>query len=134
MTVPLPSRGQKDWDIVLNQAIRTIELRANVGPVFTYQGSLVPYASPSRYYFEVPNTLAIVRASVGTPSTGANIVVDVLLNGVSIGHVTIPAGQNTATLTPATPVKSGDYATISILQVGSTVAGSDLTVALTIKE
>jgi hypothetical protein len=101
-------------------------------PIFTRQNDINPIVGNTRFYFDGTRTIGQIRASVGTPSTGAPIVVDTLINGVSIGMVSIPAGQNTATISPATTVLANDYATVSILSVGSTIAGADLTLVLTI--
>ena len=103
-----------------------------VVPVFTRQSDISVVTGKARFYFDSSRTITQVRASLGTPSTGAPVVVDTLVNGVSIGTTSIPAGSNTATISIAKSVVSGDYATISILSVGSTYAGGDLTVTLTI--
>lgn len=86
----------------------------------------------SRFYFDSSRTISQVRASLGTPATGSPVVIDTLINGVSIGTTSVPAGANTATTALSTAVSAGDYATISILSVGSTYSGGDLTVTLTI--
>lgn len=75
-----------------------------------------------------------VIAAVGTAPTGRPIIVDVLKNGVTIftttaNRPTILAG-NTTTLALAAPditsLVLNDLLTFSILQIGSTIAGSDL--------
>lgn len=101
-------------------------------PVFSRQNDISPVVGKSRFYFDSTRVISQIRASVGTPSTGSNVVVDTLVNGTSIGSVTIPAGQNTATLSVSKTVNANDYATVSILSVGSTTSGSDLTLVLTI--
>jgi hypothetical protein len=83
-------------------------------------------------------TLASVRASVGTAPTGAAIQVDINEGGVSIlsTPITIDASEKTST-TAATPPVISDASladdaeiTIDIDQVGSTIAGAGLKVAL----
>jgi len=100
--------------------------------VYTQQGVLTVTTGLTRYYFDASKTISQIRASVGTAPTGASIIVTVYKNGTSIGTTTIAASAFTATSAPATSVVSGDYVTASITQIGSTIAGSDLTVSLTI--
>jgi hypothetical protein len=83
-------------------------------------------------------TITSVRASVGTAPTGASVIVDVHLNGTTIfttqgNRPTISPGAFTSgSATPdVTSVAAGDYLTIDIDQVGSTVAGAYLTVQVT---
>ena len=101
-------------------------------PIFTRQNDISPVVGNTRFYFDTTRIISQIRASVGTPATGSPIVVDTLINGVSIGTVTIPAGSNTAVLALSKTVYLNDYATVSILSVGSITAGSDLTLVLTI--
>ncbi len=83
-------------------------------------------------------TLTGVRASVNTAPTGANLVVDINEGGASIlsTKLSIDATETTST-TAATPAVISDAAladdaeiTIDIDQVGSTIAGAGLKVAL----
>jgi len=101
-------------------------------PVFSRQDVLTPYVGGSRFYFDTTRTITTIRASVGTAPTGAPVVVTVYKNGTSFGTVTIPAGSNTATTTINAGVVANDYVTVSIISVGSTIAGSDLTVILNV--
>jgi hypothetical protein len=101
-------------------------------PIFSRQNLINPVVGNTRFYFDSTRIISQIRASVGTPSTGSPIVVDTLINGVSMGTVSIPANSNTATLATNRTVNLNDYATVSILSVGSTYAGSDLTLVLTI--
>lgn len=101
-------------------------------PVFTRQNELSVLTGKTRFYFESTRTITQIRASVGTAPTGSAVTVGTFINGVSIGTVTIPAGQNTATLAVSKSVVAGDYATVSILSIGSTTPGTDLTLTLNI--
>ena len=101
-------------------------------PIFTRQNFITPLTGNSRFYFDSTRVIGQVRASLGTPPTGSGAVIDTLINGTSMGTVTIPAGANTATITTSKTVNAGDYATVSILSVGSTNTGADLVVTLTI--
>jgi hypothetical protein len=105
---------------------------AGVTPVFVMQDSLVVRAGVNRFYFESTRTITKIRASVSTPSVGAPVVVALLINGVTVGTVSVAAGAYTATTTLSQVVNLNDYATVNVTGVGSTTAGSDLTVTLTI--
>lgn len=104
--------------------------------VFTKQGSLSVASGVSRLYLDESYVIYQVRASVNTAPTGASIIVDVNKNGTTIfttqsRRPTIAASGFTATNgTPieVTALAAGDYLTIDIDQVGSTIPGSDLTV------
>jgi hypothetical protein len=92
-----------------------------------------------------PLHISHVRASVNTAPTGASILVDVKLNGTT-SILTAPFAIAASTFTgvgviddiawpdpnPATIALAtwdpGDYLTVEVTQVGSTIAGSDLTV------
>jgi hypothetical protein len=78
-----------------------------------------------------------IAAMVGTAPTGASVIVDVNKNGSTIygtqgNRPTIAASANSATVGAhtATTVTDGDYITIDIDQIGSTVAGADLVVVV----
>lgn len=88
----------------------------------------------------VHNSLTISKAYayVKTAPTGATIIIDILKNGTSIWNVTpankltIAVSTQTASQTSfdTTTLAEGDILTLNINQVGSTVAGTDLTVEL----
>jgi hypothetical protein len=101
-------------------------------PTFVMQDTVTVFTGKSRFYFESTRTIASVRASVNTAPTGSSLVVALLLNGTSIGTVTIPAGSYTAATTLSQVVNLNDYVTVNVTSVGSTTAGSDLTVTLNI--
>lgn len=104
-------------------------------PVFSRQGTLGAAVGTQRIYAERNGTVSVVRAALGTPSTGAPVVVDVNKNGVTIlsAPISVPAGQYTATGTIVTSaVTTGDYFTVDIDSVGTTVAGANLTVTINI--
>lgn len=90
-----------------------------------------------RWYNNTGVTLTIrgVRISVGTAPTGSSLIADINKNGTTIfttqaNRPAIAAAANTSgfvTNMDVTTLADGDYLTIDIDQVGSTVAGSDLT-------
>lgn len=75
-------------------------------------------------------TIGKITASVGTAPTGADIVIVVLKNGVTITtSFAIAAGTNSGTAVLSdTSFEPGDYLTFNVTQVGSTIAGSNLTI------
>ncbi len=87
-----------------------------------------------RLYFKDAVTITGVSASLGTAPTGSSYLVDVNKNGTTIfttqtNRPTILAGTNydEATL-EVVAVAAGDYLTVDIDQVGSTITGADLVV------
>jgi len=108
---------------------------------FSISGALSTRVGPHRIYLEASYTVDSIRASVGTAPTGASLICDVNKNATTIyttqsARPTITAGTNTATAnSPAvTSFSSGDYLSVDIDQIGSTVAGSDLTVAIWLRK
>jgi hypothetical protein len=93
---------------------------------------VAPYAG------QVLNALAVV----GTAPTGASLIVDVLLNGTSVFganakptiavSTTVSSNGQTPVLdaTVGTRFNTGDVLSLSVTQIGSTVAGSDLDVVV----
>lgn len=91
-------------------------------------------AGKIRYRFPFAATILGVSLAVDVAPTGADIIVDVNKNGTTIftnqaNRPRIVAGAfgtaSEVTNMDITSVSAGDYITIDIDQVGSTVAGSD---------
>lgn len=111
-------------------------------PTWTMMGALVTSVGTARYYNDTGAPLVIkgVRASAGTAPTGASIIVDVNLNGTTIfttqgNRPTIAASGVTSGLVTnmnVTAWPSGNYLTVDVDQIGSTVAGADLTVQVAV--
>lgn len=108
---------------------------------FSVNGALTVRTGTSRLYLEGNYTVETVRASVGTAPTGASIICDVNKNGTTIystqsARPTIAVSTNSANgNSPAiTTFASGDYITVDIDQIGSTVAGSDLVVTIRLRK
>lgn len=100
-------------------------------------GTLTVVAGVSRLYLSGSYTLVDYRVSVGTAPTGASLIVDINKNGTTIfttqgNRPTIAAGSNLASTTApdVTTFVAGDYITVDVDQIGSTVAGADLVVVL----
>lgn len=110
-----------------------------VTAAFSKSGVLTTGTGAHRWYNDTGVTLTFVkaRASVGTAPTGASILVDVHKGGTTIWatqsrRLTIAVSTNTDTETTfdTTTIADGDYLTVDIDQIGSTIAGSDLVVQL----
>ena len=105
---------------------------------FSKQGTLSTTTGALRLPVEGAYTVTGIRLTAGTAPTGASLIVDVNKNGTTIfttqaNRPTIAAGANSGGPGTAPDVASlvaGDYLTIDIDQVGSTVAGSDLVVSV----
>lgn len=100
--------------------------------VFTIPSTLTTGAKPVRIYIENARTIANVVASVSTAPTGASVIFDVNKNGTTIfttqaNRPTITASSHLDAISiPAvTSIGGGDYLTIDVDQVGSTIPGSD---------
>lgn len=107
---------------------------------FSVTGALTAQTGKSRIYLEGNYIVETIRASVNTAPTGASILVDVNKNGTTIfttqaNRPTIAVSTNTDTANnpDVTTFASGDYITCDIDQIGSTVAGSDLTVTIRLR-
>lgn len=105
---------------------------------FFKSGTLTTTTGTQRLPIDGTYTIVGTRLMVGTAPTGANLIVDVNKNGTTIyttqgNRPTVVAGANAGGpgATPdVTTLAAGDYLTVDIDQVGSTVAGSDLTVSV----
>lgn len=102
---------------------------------FSVTGDVAVTTGAHRFYVDRAVTISNVRASVGTAPTGAALIVDVNKNGTTIftsqsGRPQIAASGNTdvSDIPDVTSLAAGDYLTVDVDQVGSTVAGADLTV------
>lgn len=118
--------------------LRWVDLTTTV--TLSKTGSLIVMSGPVRYYMDENCTIVGVRTSVNTAPTGASIIIDINKNGTTVYTVqanrpTIAVSTNTATANnpDVTSLISGDYLTIDIDQIGSSVAGADLTVQIRLR-
>lgn len=105
--------------------------------LFSRAGSLVVAVGAGRYLITAPATLIGAVASVGTAPTGAAILVDVNKNGTTVyttqaNRPSIAIAANASAIPPVAPnvtaLIAGDYLSVDVDQVGSTIPGSDLVV------
>ena len=106
---------------------------------FSQAGTLTTGAGVSKMVFPVAATILEVQLAVATSPTGADLIVDVHKNGTTIftTQANRPRvvdgdadGVGSSASADVTSVSEGQYLTVDIDQVGSTVAGADLTVVI----
>lgn len=105
--------------------------------VFAKADTLAVTVGHNRYTLTDAASIDSVLATVGTAPVGSSVIIDVKKNGVSIfttpsHRPIILAGTNedqspTPDITALVP---GDFLTVDIVQVGSTIPGADLTVQI----
>jgi hypothetical protein len=106
---------------------------------FGVSGAVTTRTGAQRIYNDSGRTRTIVavRASAGTAPTGASLICDVNKGGTTIfgtqsARPTIAVSTNTNKTTghTVTTWADGEYLTVDVDQIGSTVAGSDLSVTI----
>lgn len=103
---------------------------------FSRSGVLTVVGGAGRFRFPFAATLLGATAAVNTAPTGASLILDVNKNGTTVystqgNRPTIIASAfaTAAETTPdVTAMAIGDYLTVDVDQIGSTIAGSDVTV------
>jgi hypothetical protein len=130
-------------DVVMIEVI-TLGPQGPSGPStipFTRSGELAPMTGDMRLYMEYDGTIRAARATVAEAPTGSSLIVDVNKNDTSI-YATTQANRPTVLATELTGLGGepddpdfvqGDYFTIDIDQVGSTLPGTTLVVTLTLE-
>ena len=107
--------------------------------VFSQGGTLTTGTGAFRLYNRdgVTHTIHTVTASVGTQPTGASILVDVNKNGTTIfttqsnrPTIAVSTNEDESGVPDVTSWAAGDYLTVDIDQIGSTVAGANLVVVV----
>ena len=122
----------------LRDNIAYVHGRANCF-IWTVAGGLAVNTDQG-FHNRVANSITFIEAEmlVKTAPTGASLIVDVNLNGLSLWNTTpanrptIPAGSGygVSGAPDFTAGADNDVLTMDVDQVGSTIAGSDLTVLL----
>lgn len=107
----------------------------------TLPGELYVVSGKVRFYLQRDYRITAIAVAVGFAPTGASVIVDINKNGTTIfttqaNRPTIAVGAN-SDLTSAPDIDTlsvGDYLTVDVDQVGSSFAGSDLTVQIELTE
>ena len=95
-------------------------------------GALTVTTGTKRWYAPKGITISKIIARVDTAGAGASINITVNKNGASAATLVIAdGGTKIINSTPNITMVEDDYLTVDITQVGSTTAGSDLTVIFT---
>jgi hypothetical protein len=106
---------------------------------FGRSGVLVVSVGRQRFQFPYACTILGVSATVDTAPTGADLIFDMNKNGTTLfttqaNRPRIVAGANATasevTNMDVTAFAAGDYLTVDIDQIGSTIAGSDTTLTI----
>lgn len=118
----------------------TLASAATEAYVFAVTGTLAVATGKSRVYLEGSYSIDSVRAAVNTAPVGASVIVDVNKNGTTVfttqgNRPTIAAAGflSTGTAPDVLTFVAGDYITVDVDQIGSSTAGSDLTVTIRLR-
>ena len=103
---------------------------------FAMAGTLVVVGGNTRFYLPFACTIQSVWMGVGTAPTGAAIIADVNKNGTTIfttqaNRPTIPISgfySGLVTNMNVTSLLAGDYLSVDVDQIGSSVSGANLSV------
>lgn len=106
--------------------------------VWGYSGTVAAGTGTLRWYNRTGQTVTVhgFWLAANTAPTGAALVVDANKNGTTMyatGKPSIAAGANASALVAppsAVTLADGDYVTVDVDSVGSTVAGADLSVGM----
>jgi hypothetical protein len=102
---------------------------------YAYEGALEVHTGVKRLYAARTYTLSSVDAHLATAASGASVIINIKKNNVVAATLSLGAGS-TSSLSNAFSVSltQGDYLTIDITQIGSTTAGTDLYLTLTLTQ
>lgn len=99
------------------------------------QGTLVTGTTQNKVYrIAVDGTIERFDLNVKIAPTGADLIVQLNQNGVSLGTATIADGATVGYASLDVDCVAGDLMTIDISQIGSTFAGSGLSASVTYRE
>lgn len=148
MTERLPRSDEENWDEILGTPESSGGfLKVAFNPDGTLKGAfLAPFSragtlavdtGKGRFTLPAAATIVGVTAAVSTAPTGASVIVDVNKNGTTIfstqgNRPTIPASSfaSSTAVPDITSLAVGDYLTVDVDQVGSTIPGADLVVII----
>lgn len=96
-------------------------------------GILTVNTGTEKWYVPVDSTITSIRSRVEVAPQGFQpLTVAVKINGLSTATVSINSSTTISSLNTSTiNIRSNDYVTVDVLNIGNTVAGSDLTVTFT---
>jgi hypothetical protein len=129
-----------EWGDLTNKGYTDAKDFAPIPP-WNQDGTLTVRAGTRRWYNTTGRTLTVkeIRAYCVTAPTGAAIIVDVNKNGTTMyttqanrPTIAVSTTSVVAALPDVLTLAPGDYMTVDIDQIGSTIAGADLTVQPTL--
>ena len=96
-------------------------------------GVLTVNTGTEKWYVPVDSIITSVRSRVEVAPQGAQpLTVAIKINGLSTATVSINSSTTISSLNTSTiNLRTNDYVTVDVLNIGNTVAGSDLTVTFT---
>jgi hypothetical protein len=98
---------------------------------YTQIGALTVGDVGVRWYPATNITINSAIARIVTAPSGSSITLSIKVNGTGVQTLTINSGATDSSLvTTPINVNYGQYVTIEVIQVGSSIAGSDLNVTL----
>lgn len=104
---------------------------------YTVSGTLIVSTGVARIYFKRAVTVTNIMAWVTTQPTGAAVIIDVNKNGTTIfttqgnrPNIAVSTNTDLTSVPDVTSFAAGDYATVDIDQIGSTIAGANLGVSI----
>lgn len=131
--------GLNAFITALGADIKDIRTKLQIVAPF-YQGGVLAVATGKAKFIVPPGnwTISSVTGIINTANTGASVLVDVNKNGTTIfgtqsNRLTIPVSTTTVQTSGTASVTSltgGDVLSVDIDQVGSTIAGADLSVQI----
>jgi hypothetical protein len=137
---PTPAANTKTTQLATTAFVMT---QARQTLPFAFTGAALITTGVLRWYNRTGRTLTVIGtwAAANTAPTGADIIADVLKNGTTLytggtNRPTVPATTNGGVLSAApavTNIADGDYLTVNISQIGSTIAGSNVTVGVVVE-
>lgn len=108
---------------------------------FTLPGELYVISGKVRFYMQRNFKITGIVAAVAFPPTGSAVILDINKNGTTIfttqanrPNIAVGANSDLNSAPDIDTLSVGDYLTVDIDQVGSSFAGSDLTVQIELTE
>jgi hypothetical protein len=96
---------------------------------FNYPGILSTSLGATRWWILGNGSITKISARVTVAPIGANIVAYINKNGTTIHTATISANTYSSTSNVNLSISDGDYITVDIVNIGSSLAGSDLVIS-----
>jgi hypothetical protein len=130
--MPTPT-SETGWGITENANQPIIEKAVQSVATFGTAGVLTTQVGVGRFLFPLSAKIVSAIMAVNTAPTGASIICDVNKNGTTIfttqanrPAIAATSFASSAAVPDVTTFAIGDYLTVDIDQVGSTIAGADL--------